>query len=81
MTGVLIAHNQVHGNFRAGIAISGAATNNVVVHNDARDNNLNGLGVCRRCNLFDNSVGMNGGNLWEYNLGIFGIPGSACATP
>jgi hypothetical protein len=81
ITGILVAHNRVHGNQRAGIAIMAGATDNIVMHNDARDNNLSGLGPCFHCNLFDNSVGRNGGNIWANNLGTFGIPGDACAMP
>ena len=81
ITGILVAHNRLHGNQRAGIAIMSAATGNIVVHNDARDNNLSGLGPCRRCNLFDASAGRNGGNIWDNNLGIFGSPGDPCAVP
>jgi hypothetical protein len=79
ITGILVAHNRVHGNQRAGIAILAGATDNVVMHNDARDNNLSGLGPSFHCNLFDNSVGRDGGNVWAHNLGVFGIPGDACA--
>jgi hypothetical protein len=68
-------------NQRAGIAIMGSATGNTIVHNDARDNNLSGLAPCRRCNLFDNSIGRDGGNIWDKNLGIFGIPGDPCQIP
>jgi hypothetical protein len=81
ITGILVAHNRVHGNQRAGIAIMAGATDNSVMHNDARENNLSGMGPCFHCNLFDNSVGRNGGNIWTNNLGTFGIPGSACAMP
>ena len=81
ITGILVAHNRVHGNQRAGIAIMLGATDNIVMHNDARANNLSGLAPCRRCNLFDNSVGRNGGNIWANNLGTFGIPGDPCHTP
>jgi parallel beta-helix repeat protein len=81
ITGILVAHNRVQGNQRAGIAIMAGATGNIVMHNDARENNLSGMGPCFHCNLFDNSVGRNGGNIWSNNLGTFGIPGSACAMP
>jgi hypothetical protein len=81
ITGILVAHNRAHGNQRAGIAIMGGATDNIVMHNDARENNLSGMGPCFHCNLFDNSVGRNGGNIWANNLGTFGIPGDACAMP
>jgi hypothetical protein len=81
ITGILVAHNRVHGNQRAGIAIMAGATDNSVMHNDARENNLSGMGPCFHCNLFDNSVGRNGGNIWANNLGTFGIPGDACAMP
>jgi hypothetical protein len=81
ITGILVAHNRAHGNQRAGIAIMLGATDNIVMHNDARENNLSGMGPCFHCNLFDNSVGRNGGNIWTNNLGTFGIPGSPCATP
>jgi hypothetical protein len=81
ITGILVAHNRVHDNQRAGIAIIGGATNNIVMHNDARENNLSATGPSFHCNLFDNSVGRNGGNTWANNLGTFGIPGSACAMP
>jgi parallel beta-helix repeat protein len=81
ITGILVAHNRLHDNQRAGIAIMGSATGNTVVHNDARDNNLSGLAPCRRCNLFDNSIGRDGGNIWDKNLGIFGIPGDPCQIP
>jgi hypothetical protein len=81
ITGILVAHNRVHGSQRAGIAIMAGATDNIVMHNDARDNNLSGMGPCFHCNLFDNSVGRNGGNIWANNLGTFGIPGDACAMP
>ena len=80
LTGVLVAHNQVHGNRRAGIAIMGSATGNTVAYNDARDNNLSGLGPCFRCNLFDISVGRNGGNVWDKNFGTFSGT-DACASP
>jgi hypothetical protein len=52
-----------------------AATENVVVHNDARDNNLSGLAPCYRCNLSDLSIG---GNVWQRNLGTFNLT-DACA--
>jgi hypothetical protein len=81
ITGIVVAHNRVHGNQRAGIAIISGATDNIVMHNDARDNNLAVIGPSFHCNLFDNSVGRNGGNIWTNNLGTFGIPGDACAMP
>jgi hypothetical protein len=81
ITGIVVAHNRVHGNQRAGIAIINGATDNIVMHNDARDNNLAVIGPSFHCNLFDNSIGRNGGNIWTNNLGTFGIPGSPCATP
>jgi hypothetical protein len=81
ITGILIAHNRLHANQRAGIAILGGATGNTVVHNDARDNSVSGFPPERRCDLFDNSVGRNGGNIWDKNLGTFGVPGDPCTTP
>ena len=80
ISGILVAHNRLHGNQRAGVAIMGSATANTVVHNDARDNNLSGLGPCFQCNLFDNSVGKDGGNFWDKNLGTFSGT-DACAQP
>ncbi|HKO14607.1 MAG TPA: right-handed parallel beta-helix repeat-containing protein [Gemmatimonadaceae bacterium] len=68
ISGTYVAYNEAHGNQRAGIAIMDAATGNTAVHNDARGNNLSGLPPCYRCNLFDNSVGVN---TWEDNLGTF----------
>ena len=65
ITGIPIAHNQVHRNQRSGIAIMFAATGNTIVHNDARENNLSRLPPCYDCNLFDNSVGKDGGNFWD----------------
>lgn len=80
--GILIAHNQVHGHQRAGIAIMFSATRNTVAHNDARGNNVADplLAPCYRCNLFDNSVGKDGGNVWYKNLGTFSGT-DACDTP
>src|SRR5688572_17056260 len=69
--GMLIAHNRAHNNRRAGIAIMGSATGNTIVHNDARDNNLSGLGPCFRCNLFEFSTGGFTGNFWDKNHGTF----------
>jgi hypothetical protein len=69
--GMLIAHNRAHHNRRAGIAIMGAATGNTVVYNDARENNLSGLGPCFQCNLFDFSTGGIAGNFWDKNHGTF----------
>lgn len=81
ISGILVAHNRLHGNERAGVAIMGAATGNIVEYNDARDNNLAGIGPCWRCNLFDNSTGRNGENIFRKNHGTYGIPGDACAVP
>jgi hypothetical protein len=75
ITGNLVAYNRVHGNQRSGVSLMFAATGNVVVHNDARDNNLSELAPCYRCNLFDLSIG---GNIWQNNLGTFNGT-SACA--
>ena len=69
ITGNLVAHNQAHGNQRAGIAVMAAATANIIVFNDARDNNLSGLPPCYQCNLVDLSDA--GGNFWNKNLGTF----------
>lgn len=69
ITGNLVAHNQVHGNQRAGIAVMAAATANIIAFNDARDNNLSGLPPCYQCNLVDLSDA--GGNTWDKNLGTF----------
>lgn len=69
--GMLIAHNRAHNNQRAGIAIMGSATGNTIVYNDARDNNLSGLGPCFRCNLFEFSTGGFTGNFWDKNHGTF----------
>jgi Right handed beta helix region len=69
ITGNLVAHNQAHGNQRAGIAVMAAATANIIVFNDARDNNLSGLPPCYQCNLVDLSD--TGGNTWDKNLGTF----------
>jgi parallel beta-helix repeat protein len=65
-----IAQNRVHGNQRGGIGLMNAVSGNIVVQNDARDNNLSGLAPCYRCNLVDLSVG---GNTWERNLGTFNL--------
>ena len=81
ISGILLAHNRLHGNQRAGVAIMGSATGNIVEYNDARDNNLAGIGPCWRCNLFDNSTGRNGENTFRQNHGTYGIPGDACAVP
>jgi parallel beta-helix repeat protein len=69
LTGILVAHNRVHDNQRAGIVIGGNATGNIVTHNDARENNPSGLGPCPPCNMIDLSTGRNGGNLWAFNHG------------
>jgi hypothetical protein len=69
ITGNLVAHNRTHGNQRAGIAVMFAATDNIIVFNDARDNNLSGLPPCYQCNLVDLSDA--GGNTWVKNLGTF----------
>jgi parallel beta-helix repeat protein len=69
VNGTLIAHNRIHDNQRAGISIMGNATGNVVIHNDARENNPSGLGPCPPCNMIDLSTGRNGGNLWAFNHG------------
>jgi parallel beta-helix repeat protein len=75
LSGNLVAHNRVHRNLRAGIAIMFAATGNTVVHNDARENNLSGLPPCFHCNLFDLSIG---GNIWDKNLGTFNLTDASC---
>jgi len=80
ITGILVAHNRLHGNQRAGVAVMGSASGNTVVFNDARDNNLSGLGPCFQCNLFDNSSGRNGGNVFAKNLGTYSGK-DACAVP
>jgi hypothetical protein len=69
ITGNLVAHNQAHNNQRAGIAVMAAATANIIVFNDARDNNLSGLPPCYQCNLVDLSDA--GGNTWDKNQGTF----------
>lgn len=79
--GMLIAHNRLENNQRAGIAIMGSANFNTVVYNDARGNNLAGIGPCWRCNLFDLSPGRNGGNIWDQNHGTWGTAGSPCHGP
>jgi hypothetical protein len=75
ITGNLVAQNRVHDNHRGGIAIMGAAIDNVVQQNDARWNNLSGLEPCYQCNLVELSVGTN---LWLRNLGTFNLT-DACA--
>jgi hypothetical protein len=67
LTGILVAHNRVHDNQRAGVHVGGSVTGVIVTHNDARENNLSGTG----CNLFDTSTGSNGGNLWAFNHGTY----------
>jgi hypothetical protein len=81
ITGVLVAHNRIHDNQRAGVFISGAATGNTVEFNDALENNVaSTVGPERRCNLFDNSVGSNGGNIFSNNHGTYSGT-DACAVP
>jgi hypothetical protein len=67
LTGILVAHNRVHDNQRAGVGITGNVSGNIIMHNDARENNLAGPG----CNLFDNSTGSNGGNIFAFNHGTY----------
>jgi len=81
ITGSVVAHNRIHDNQRAGVFISGAATDNTVEFNDARENNVaSTLGPERRCNLFDNSVGSNGGNIFSNNHGTYSGTDD-CAAP
>lgn len=75
ISGNFVAYNPAHANQRAGIAIMGAAAGNIVIHNDARDNNLSGLPPCFHCNLFDNS-GLT--NIWDKNLGTFNGTDASC---
>jgi hypothetical protein len=74
VTGILVAHNRLYGNHRAGVFLSGAATGITVEYNDARENNVFPLlGPDRRCNLFDNSVGSTGGNIFSNNHGTYSV--------
>ncbi len=77
ISGNRIAQNRLHGNQRAGIALMGPVTHNIVEQNDARDNNLSGLPPCYRCNLFDQSIG---GNIWKNNLGTLNLTDPVCAS-
>jgi hypothetical protein len=79
LTGILVAHNRVHHNERAGIYASGNVIGITVIHNDARENNPSGLGPCPPCNMLDLSAGRNGGNLWAFNHGT--INGTDACAP
>jgi parallel beta-helix repeat protein len=71
ITGNIVAQNRLHDNQRSGISIMGPATNNFILQNDARWNNISGLPPCYQCNLVDMSTG--GTNVWERNLGTFNL--------
>jgi len=78
ITGNLVRQNRVHFNQRSGIAIMSSATQNYVLQNDARDNNLSGLPPCVHCNLVEL---FTSGNFFARNLGSFNLTNPACLIP
>jgi parallel beta-helix repeat protein len=70
IVGNVAAQNRVHKNERGGIVIMFAATETILLQNDARGNALSGLAPCGNCDLVDLSIG---GNTWERNRGRFNL--------